>query len=650
MAYTPPTYGESGEVYTDNVRNSLDHVKVTADEAKVTADSAQLAATEASADAANALGLAQTAIDQDPVPGPKGAKGDKGDPGPQGIQGPEGPQGPQGAQGSQGPTGPMGPRGLPGLYGVPTDEAVAEYATTEGTNLNTALSATFAGRAADASFLSDIGDAWDGMAQAVAVASERNRLTSHFKGSGTRVGIERAGDDYWLFQELGGSRWWRIKLDYDPTTGAAHHSLWESAIQTVPATTQDFINDADGEWAYAVNSAFSWIATSNQYAAGGTYQRTEGAGNTATLTTPDTTTAIKLHGYRTSNAGYAKVSIDGDATAATGLPTAQDEVNAGRLASTALVANGGTLNPTDRLFNFYAASTEADYAPTVVSGLASAVHTIVVTATGYKPSASTGTRLYLSGATVTVASTGLPTAADPADVQLLSASSVYEYASTMQPEGGSLAWVGNRHGNESQTDLTIGIDGSPVTLTAGQSQFGASVQVTRETTLSHPDAGTIGTATTVYTITPTGGLLVDASINWAATITAYTTFLGMLPTEGNLMDQGYVAAGSVTTLLDNDNSVKGSTRSDTLAMWDSDGNAAVLCTLRNLPDAVNRWAGASTDFAWIQDRAGGDFNKGYFQRIQGGGASESVQPGDVWRVVANYRAAWLADTTVLAPS
>lgn len=59
--------------------------------------------------------------------------------------GPQGPQGPQGVTGATGPTGDtgatgaQGPQGLPGVNAVPADEAVATYATTDGSATKAAL-------------------------------------------------------------------------------------------------------------------------------------------------------------------------------------------------------------------------------------------------------------------------------------------------------------------------------------------------------------------------------------------------------------------------------------------------------------------------------------------------------------------------------
>lgn len=60
MAYNEPTFGESGEVYTDNVRNSLAHVKSAAEAAQATADNAvaSIVTTSQTADEAKEIALA----------------------------------------------------------------------------------------------------------------------------------------------------------------------------------------------------------------------------------------------------------------------------------------------------------------------------------------------------------------------------------------------------------------------------------------------------------------------------------------------------------------------------------------------------------------------------------------------------------------
>lgn len=527
----------------------------------------------------------------------------------------------------------------------------SDFGTKAQQDTNTSALATVQssiGGLLDARFMSDIADPWDGMAQAAAVASERARIERLMTGTGTRVALGRRGDDYNLYQELSPGIWWRITLAYDPTTGGQHHSLYQSVIG-LPMQTVD---QTDASWVFTVPGA-GWVTTSNATAYGGSYIRNDSTGATATWTTPSGVTKVGLRAFRTTNGGYSKVSIDGSATAANLLPTAQQEVDAGRLASTALVANGGTLNPTDRLYDCYVPTTAGlDELVQFADGLTAGVHTVQLVNTGYKETSSSSTRLYISGGIYQTASTTVAAGNDLAPlVTLLYNSSVYEYAVVFKPTGATSApFIGNRHGNEIEDSLTFTVDGSAITPTDGSVTLGSEVVATRTSHLRHPDTGSTNVANgeCVYTMTPTGGLEVHWTLDWLVSGGVGTAYAAMIPTQGDLCDMGAAAAGQVVTLLDNDNSEKSSTRSDTLAMWDSDGGAAVSATVRNLPDAVNRWAGVSTDFAWLQDRTGGDFNKGYFQRVQGAVGTETVSAGTVWESFIRYRAAWLDDTSILA--
>lgn len=71
MAYGEPTYGESGEVYTDKVRNSLAYVKSAAEAAQATADNAvaSIVATSQTADEAKEIALAAQGYLETPTDG-----------------------------------------------------------------------------------------------------------------------------------------------------------------------------------------------------------------------------------------------------------------------------------------------------------------------------------------------------------------------------------------------------------------------------------------------------------------------------------------------------------------------------------------------------------------------------------------------------
>ena len=108
--------------------------------------------------------------------------------------------------------------------------------------------------------------------------------------------------------------------------------------------------------AAGVSHSGTWTTGTNAVAYGGTYHYSTEAGATIRCTCAATTTAVGIRSFKATNGGIGVAYIDNDTTLCTLLPTAQSLVDAGTLANTVLVANGGTLNPTDRIYDAYAAA------------------------------------------------------------------------------------------------------------------------------------------------------------------------------------------------------------------------------------------------------------------------------------------------------
>lgn len=493
----------------------------------------------------------------------------------------------------------------------------------------------------------------------IRIAQARERYKAIFESVGTQVAVGRRDSvdgngaykiGYDLYQDLGSNRWWRMQLDQDPTVGGEHRSMWKSVLGKPTLS----VNQDAASWAY---SASGWVTTTNVFVYGGSYVRNSVTGATATWTSPADVTSVGVRAFRSTNGGYAKVLIDGSPTRATLRPTAQDEVNAGRLASSALVANGGTLNPTDRLFSSWSATTgNPDTYVTFADDLTAGVHTVQLVVTGYKPTASTDVRLYVSGATWVTTTTTVATAGmDLAPLStLLDKSSVFEYAVTFAPTGGEqYLFLGNRHGHDVDDSFTITLDGSVVAPADGQVLVGSLAVVNRVCHLTHPEVigGNVADGVTVdYTMRPKTGLDVDIRIPWGVSGSSRNAYLGMVPTEGNNFPNGRAAGGPMVSLVSDNDANTGNTKSDTLLLWSgtSPGPAFMGCYRYDMPAAVNGWR-KSRSFAWLQDRIGGELNKGYFQRVESNETDvEDIAPGDVWRAHLNYRAAWLDDVSVLA--
>lgn len=475
------------------------------------------------------------------------------------------------------------------------------------------------------------------------IPSRQSRLLSLFASPGSQVGLGRSGTDYNLFQQLAAGLWWKVTLANDGT----HNSLYQSIVG-IPMLSAD---DDDAEWVFynASHVVTAWTAGSNVNAYGGAYVRTSLTGYHAEFTAPAGTTSVGLRYFATTNAGLALVAIDGDKTAATNLPTAQDLVTAGTFPNTILVANGGTLSPTDRVLDMYAASGNADTQILLAKGLASGSHVVRVTVTGYKRAASTDVRVYVSGGMYGSAAI-TPATASMSILALqtyLSSSSVYEYAFSCVPTaGGTIAFIGNRHGGEGSQTLAFTIDGATVTPSDGSVTLGSVVTVTRTTQLSHGDLAHVADVSVVYTLRPGTGLRVDIDVDWLQNVTHYNAYVGMCPSQGNNFPNGSTRRGETVSLLDDDGSLKAANKSAAGVLWNTSGYALLL-SVPDLAPAVNGWV-KSLSFMTIEDRSTGDFNKLYLQRTKSDVATEAVTAADRWTWAIDYRVACLAHPEVLA--
>src|SRR5690606_7304340 len=120
--------------------------------------------------------------------------------------------------------------------------------------------------------------------------------------------------------------------------------------------------------------------------------------------------------------------------------------------------------------------------------------------------------------------------------------SAWEYAHSIRPTGGSsFTFVGNIHGYEEQDSLTFTVDGASVTLSDGQTVLGNVLEITRETTLRHPDTGStdLATVTTTYTLSG-NGLRLRHTTEWAVGGTCTASYPAMFPVDRERFSKGMV--------------------------------------------------------------------------------------------------------------
>jgi hypothetical protein len=469
-------------------------------------------------------------------------------------------------------------------------------------------------------------------------------LLNLFSGAGGVVGLERSGSDYWLYYPTAGGRYIGTLLKSATTLGYTTNLVYY-IYSKMPLLS---VNQDDG----SVVRTGTWVNGDYATAYGGNYSYSLTAGDTCVITTPAATRAVGIRALFGTNTGLAKVTIDGDDTRANRLPTAQQVVDSGAYADTILVANGGTLNPTDRVLDTTAVTgyTGWDVRIIFADDLTPGVHIATITITGYKRAAATAARVYICGLTYNTTSTTVATANIVIDPLLLltTSGSVCEAVFYVLPTGASTrTYVGVGHGYETQTDLTFTVDGSPSTPADGEIVSGSEIVATRTSDLYHPEIGAgatpIGSNVSIFTLHPVNGLRYDVATTWAMGGDVTNAYPAML-TTAVFMDRGanINTPGVSVTLADDDGSKKANAPSKAAYVWDTDGNYAALFYAPDLTKNVLDYVKALSFQMTIEDITGGFYNKIYQARVVG--STETFVNTDMWEATAYWKIVHLENT------
>ena len=419
--------------------------------------------------------------------------------------------------------------------------------------------------------------------------------------------------------------------------------------------TPTWVDETDASVTHT-GTTYQWQnVTAGSSAYGGGYRYTLTAGEYVNWTTPAGTVHVVASVVANINGGYGLVEIDGSKTAATSLPTAQDEVTAGRLTSTALVANGGTLNPTDRLLNFYSASSLWDDRRVLATGLATGAHTVRITCTGYKQGTAAAARIFSSGfGAAGYASVGTPTVTTTTLFPQGSAYSAYEYAIDVESADGSQHdFVGNVHGYDKPSSITVYVDGAQVDMTqAGADYSGSDVTIIRDSTISSPYlTGDVATARVMYRLTR-DGLEVRTRLTFTQACKLRGGYTAMYPVADPLKRGVIVGQPGVLDLSKGTGGAAGGVRAYSQAAYVYDPASGVTACMW-LPDlsGVGTYSATSVTQGgmFIEDRTGNVINKIYASFVSAD-VKRSVAASEVITGRTIYRVMQLPDPTMLNPA
>jgi hypothetical protein len=331
-----------------------------------------------------------------------------------------------------------------------------------------------------------------------------------------------------------------------------------------------------------------------------------------------------------TNYGLVLVSIDGDKTLADLLPTAQDLVTAGTYADTILVANGGTLNPTDRVWDTYNLSNNIRRpgAPSVnpplgamqwfTESLASGTHTLRLTITGYKRAASTDAYAYIC--MVVGGSDSYATSATSLNfyetVQNIATTirPIWDLSYNTLPDGeASYEWMGHDDSETVDDTPVLNVDGVGAALVSGTELFGSVVEIVLVNKLIHSGvAGPIGSISYSHSLS-NAGYAISHTLTWGvAGLTNGYPF--MMSLDSAQFDRFNTSDNTAIELPGTTGGNYVNSAGKTAWAWDNDGY--VVATL-HIPDlaSVDNWANITTSKLWWYDFIG-TWRKAYATRYE----------------------------------
>lgn len=539
----------------------------------------------------------------------------------------------------------------------------------------------------DYTFLLGFGSGRFGSFSLPRVAQSLNGVTytvNCLHGCGVQIAVLTQDDGYGTY---GGSGTWTHQPQSSPATGYLRLDIVVSTTAsstTIPVTSGVITSQMSGRRVviagagaagadltttmtyvdathFTVGTAPSSSGTGRAAVIYPMYRFNATGGATATWVTPASTVSVAMGILTAQNGGLGKVTVTGavaGVVAANLCQTAQAAVDSGRYANTILVANGGSLNPTDRVIDFYSgqANTFNDVRRGIAEGLAADTYTVVLTGTGYTPTGGTGSRIYVDRWAYALAAT-LPTDTGaqmfPAYDLYDGTHSAWEMAMECKPHSGSTwTFVGQTaHQLEDQQSLTIKINDVTVTPTDGAITPCVSAEIVRTTKLYHPDSGAALASSPLATCTYTyrwdrNQLSVTVDLVFAIETDVRTAYV-MMPLISRLgapakIDRAALEACPDLLSMTGTGTYLGDSHSAFGWAWDSTGKVGAGMYV---PDhyGLTRGYASALDGTRVEDRAtSSPLTKFYFPWV-GVNHTRTYQPGDRVTYAARYFAGYFAD-------
>jgi hypothetical protein len=484
-----------------------------------------------------------------------------------------------------------------------------------------------------------------------------NRILSIFNGKGGNLLIKRAFGNlerYDILANLSGDnyiRWPLMASDGNVNVNSEFLRLYkihDCRIYKAYSDLSTGVSKSSG-WTVAGNT--------NSYPVTGRLAFSGTSGNYIEFTTDNNVTSVGCV-LRTGIAGggVGLVSIDGDNTLADLLPTAQTLVDSGVLANTVLVANGGSLNPTDRVIEEHTNSlSEFRGGDLFTTSLAAGVHTVRITVTGYKKAASSDALIYFHaftawGTTLYTLSEALfmaypiyaiydPVPTTDNDYP------VYEISWNIIPQGASVTnWVGHTNSLKISISPTFTVDGVSKTFTnRGDQYLGQTIAITIQYNIRHPQTSTtnLGTLDMTLTFNNIQGMTIEHTTTWASSGHLQRGYPSMMTTS-QLFDRAKSPGTSIATLYANPGYKIDNTRHAMWA-WDYDGNLGVLMYVPDLAMTTNNFAACNDGYHFYIDDIGGDATWSKMRLLRFSNDDDNYTSGDIWRAKTNYRFAWFSN-------